>query len=96
MKMAIRTAIVSRPCGRRHGRGPRGEKAGGEAGQGISRGLVCSLSVICLLQEEIVRAALADCDEMVRIIIRNVNLQNRTDRSRYGQKKGEKFKFWLF
>ena len=45
------------------GGGPGGEKAGGGAGQGISGGVVCSLSVVCLLREELVRAALADCDE---------------------------------
>ena len=73
MKMAIRAAIVSRRrkdfggAGGGVGGGPGGEKAGGGAGQGISGGVVCSLSVclsvVCPLREELVRAALADCDE---------------------------------
>ena len=62
--MAICAAIVSR---RRKdfggaGGGPGG-KGGGGAGQGFSGGVVCSLSVVCLLQEELVQAALADCNE---------------------------------
>ena len=65
MKMAVRAAIVSQ---RRKdfgvaGGGPRGKKAGGGAGQGISSGVVC-LSVVCPLREELVRAGLADCDEI--------------------------------
>ena len=54
MKMAVRAAIVSRRRKDFGGarilaereeawRGPRGEKAGGGAGQGISGGVVCSL-----------------------------------------------------
>ena len=46
--------------------GAQGGKGGGGAGQGISGGVVCLSvrpSVVCLLREELVRAALADCDE---------------------------------
>ena len=47
--------------------GAQGGKGGGGAGQGISGGVVCSLSVclsvVCPFLDELVRAALADCDE---------------------------------
>ena len=46
--------------------GAQGGKGGGGAGQGISGGVVCLSvcpSVVCPLREELVRAALADCDE---------------------------------
>ena len=44
-----------------HGRGPRGEEGGRRGWTGDQRRR--SLSVVCLLREELVRAALADCDE---------------------------------
>ena len=50
------------------GGGPGVKEAGGGAGQGISSGVVCSLSVrpsvVCLLLDELVRAGLADCVEI--------------------------------
>ena len=72
--MAVRAAIVSRRRKDFGGarilaaleeawEGAQGGKRGGGAGQGISCGVVC-LSVVCLLREELVRAALSDCDEI--------------------------------
>ena len=46
------------------GGGPGVKEAGGGAGQGISSGVVCSPSVVCLLLDELVRAGLADCVEI--------------------------------
>ena len=43
--------------------GAQGGKGSGGAGQGISGGVVCSLSVVCLLREELVQAASADCNK---------------------------------
>ena len=78
MKMAIRAAIVSRrrkdfggarilAAREEAWEGAQGGKGGGGAGQGISGGVVCSLSVrlsvVCPLREELVRAALADCNK---------------------------------
>ena len=73
MKMAIRAAIVSRrrkdfggarilAAREEAWEGAQGGKGGGGAGQGISGGVVC-LSVVCPFLDELVRAALADCDE---------------------------------
>ena len=73
MKMAIRTAIVSRrrkdfggarilAAREEAWEGAQGGKGGRGAGERISGGVVC-LSVVCPLREELVRAASADCDE---------------------------------
>ena len=66
MKMAIRAAIVSRR--RKDFGGAGGGVGGGPGGKGGRRGWTGdqrrrSLSVVCLFLDELVRAALADCDE---------------------------------
>ena len=70
MKMAIRAAIVSRR--RKDFGGAGGGGGGGPGGKGGRRGwtgdqrrrsLSVRPSVVCLFLDELVRAALADCDE---------------------------------